>query len=326
MLNIILGMLGMLVIIVTVVVGGWKFEVGELIHIRRYIPFICFGLGFLILSASFTIIPTGYTGVKKIFGQVNERTAQNGFNSQIPFVESIEQVNNKQQDLSINKDKDTESYIWGETANRTRVYYDGITVSYIINKEKSAWIYANISNYPDLITESIVSSAIKNTSKQLSDEKATNRGIIESLSMDSLQKSLDEKYGAETITVVKINILDAGFDEEYRQAVAEKQQAQLAYEQQQIENKKSIEQAEAKAQAKIKQAEGEAEAKKISAQAEAEANETLSKSLSEDIFNQRMIEKWNGELPKVMGEGQALFDIGSLQSGTAKAEPEKKEE
>jgi len=27
-----------------------------------------------------------------------------------------------------------------------------------------------------------------------------------------------------------------------------------------------------------------------------------------------------------MGEGQALFDIGSLQSGTAKAEPEKKEE
>lgn len=92
----------------------------------------------------------------------------------------------------------------------------------------------------------------------------------------------------------------------------------MEYEKQQIENKKSIEQAEADAQAKIKKAEGDAEAERIKAQAEADANQKLADSLSQDILEQRMLDKWNGELPKVIGEGQTLFDIGTLGTDTAK--------
>ena len=35
-----------------------------------------------------------------------------------------------------------------------------------------------------------------------------------------------------------------------------------------------------------------------------------------------MLEKWNGELPKVVGEGNAVFDISSMlgQSSETKAE------
>lgn len=254
------------------------------------------GLVLIVFACSFTIIKTGYTGVRTLFGQVNEQTISSGFNFHVPIVGSIEKVNNKQQDITF-KDK-----IWSETLNRTAIYYSKITVTYQISKDKSAWIYANISDYKEnLVTQSLVASAIKTSSKELTDEDATNRGKIEPLSMKNIQESLDSKYGKETILVNKVTIGNADFEKSYNKAIAEKQKAQLTYEKQQIENQKAIEQAQAKA-----------EAKKITAKAEAEANELLKKSLTDDIFLQIMLEKWNGELPKVVGESNSMFDVSQF--------------
>ena len=57
-------------------------------------PMIIGGLILLVFSQSFAIITTGYTGVRITFGQIDTRTVQNGFNWKIPFVLSINQVNN----------------------------------------------------------------------------------------------------------------------------------------------------------------------------------------------------------------------------------------
>ena len=70
----------------------------------------------LLAASSFTIIPTGYTGVRTTFGQIDKTTLQNGFNWKIPFIQSIELVNNKQQDIDYN------GQIWSETAERTAIY------------------------------------------------------------------------------------------------------------------------------------------------------------------------------------------------------------
>ena len=254
------------------------------------------GIILIIIANCFTIIPTGYTGVKTVFAQIKPETIPNGFNLKIPFVERIEKVNNKQQDITF------EGQVWSETKARTAIYYDNITVTYQVDKGKSAWIYANVSNYKDnLVTKSLFASAIKSASKELSDEDATNRGKIEPLALQKIQTSFDEKYGENTIIINKVVIGNADFDESYNNAVAEKQNAQLAYEKQQIENQRLVEQAQA-----------EADAKKIAAQGEADANEILTNSLSKDIFTQMMLEKWNGELPKVVGEGNAIFDISSM--------------
>ncbi|MCI8409291.1 MAG: hypothetical protein HFJ09_08500 [Lachnospiraceae bacterium] len=254
------------------------------------------GIVLMIFAFSFTIIETGYTGVRTLFGQVSEQTASNGFNLHVPFVGDIEKINNKQQDITF------KGKIWSETLNRTAIYYNKVTVTYQINKNKSAWIYANISDYEEnLITQSLVASAIKASSKELTDEDATNRGKIEPLATKNIQESLDSKYGKETILVNKVIIGNADFEKSYNKAIAEKQKAQLVYEKQQIENQKAIEQAQAKA-----------EAKKITAKAEAEANELLKKSLTDDIFLQMMLEKWNGELPKVIGESNSIFDVSKF--------------
>ena len=171
----------------------------------------------LMAVSSFTIIPTGYTGVRTTFGQIDRTTLQNGFNWKIPFIQSIELVNNKQQDIDYN------GQVWSETADRTAIYYEGVSVTYQINPQMSAWIYANVSDYRNsLVTTSIVSSAIKASSKTLSDVDATNRGIIEPLVMENLQKSLDEKYEPGTIIINKVVISNVDFDQSYNDAIAEK--------------------------------------------------------------------------------------------------------
>lgn len=250
------------------------------------------GLALAVVSQSFTIIPTGYTGVKTTFGQVDNITLQNGFNWKTPFIQSIEMINNKQQDISFNDDE-----IWSETKERTAIYYKGVTVTYQINPEKSPWIYANISNYRDnLVTKPLVSSAIKASSKDLSDVDATNRSIIEPKALKNIQDSLDDKYGKDVIYVNKVTINNADFDESYNKAIADKQKAQLAAEQQEIENNRAIAKAEADAEVAVKEAQGKAD-----------ANEILKKSLSDEVLKDKYIEKWNGQMPDVVSDGSSIM-------------------
>ena len=49
----------------------------------------------IIAVSSITFIPTGYTGVKITFGQIDETPAAAGLNFKIPFVQSIKKVNNE---------------------------------------------------------------------------------------------------------------------------------------------------------------------------------------------------------------------------------------
>ncbi len=268
---------------------------------------IALGLALIILGASIVIIPTGYTGVKSTFGQIDPDPIPTGFSFKAPFITSVEKVNNKQQDYEL----DSETLIWGETKARTAISFSGITVTATINPEYSAWMVANISNYKDvLITEAVISSAIKTASKTLSDEEATSRDTMERLTKENLQNSLNDKFGKELIFIDKVTILNADFEESYNTAVAEKQKTQLAYEQQEIENKKAIEKAEADKQVAIANAEAKAEAKRIAADAEAEANKKVAASLSDEILESKFYEKWDGKLPTVMGENAAIVDVG----------------
>ncbi|MCF0134839.1 MAG: hypothetical protein HUJ69_00270 [Lachnospiraceae bacterium] len=271
----------------------------------------------ILFFSSFTIIPTGYTGVRTTFGQVDKTTLQNGFNWKVPFVQSIELVNNKQQDISYS------GQIWSETSERTAIYYEGITVTYQINPECSAWIYANVSDYRNaLVNQSIVASAVKASSKQLNDTDATNRGMIEPLVMATLQASLDEKYEAGTIIINKVTISNVDFDDSYNQAIAAKQKAMIEAQQEAIENEKAIAKAEAEATVLLTEAQAQAEAALIRAQAEAEANRILQESLSPEILNQMYIEKWNGQMPAYMGgeSPSLIFDMSAYGSSSGNTE------
>ncbi len=78
------------------------------------------------------------------------------------------------------------------------------------------------------------------------------------------------------------------------------------------ENK--VKEAEAQAKIKIAEAKGEAEAMQIKADAEAYYNRTISASLSPLIVQEDWIEKWNGEVPTVVGGQNMMFDMSKFTS------------
>lgn len=292
------------------------------------------------IFSSFTIIPTGYTGVRSTFGQINSNTVSPGFNWKIPFVQSIERVNNKQQDVKL------ENQVWSETSERTAIYYENIIISYSINPDKSAWIFANINNYRDtLITKSVVSSAVKSASKNLTDVDATNRSIVEPQILQLLQESLDSKYDTPVVKIHKVTVGNIDFDESYNQAIAAKQQALINAQQAKIENDRAVEKAEADKKVKIAeaqaaaesaktQAQADAEVKKINAEANAEvkkvnakaeadalsvtakaqaqANKDIAQSLTPELVKKMYYDKWDGNLPNVMTNDSSgiLMQVG----------------
>lgn len=260
----------------------------------------------LILFNSFTIVPTGFTGIRTTFSQINPNPAEPGFNFKIPFVERIHLVNNKQQDITFS------SKVWGETIEKTPLYAADITVSYTILPEASSWLYANITNPSKPIDEKITASAIKSAMVQLSTEEATKRSVIEPLTLTCLQEAINDKFGANHIIINAIVINNMDFEESYNAAIAERSIASQRKQTQAIENETNLQKAETEKAIALTKAQADAETKRIAAEAEAnatliqaeaqaEANHKLANSITENILFNQLIERWNGTLPTALG-------------------------
>lgn len=277
---------------------------------------ILVGVLVFVMGCSFEIIPTGYTGVRVMMGQISETTVSNGFNLKVPMVEDIVQINNKLQDTEI------KSEVWGETSEKTPVYATDIVVSYQILGNKAAWLYANVDNVDNLIDDKLVASAVKSAMVELTVEKVTNRSYIEPLVLKKLNESLVEKYGEDAVIAKKVVINDMDFEASYNEAIAAKSIAAQNQARQEIENATNIAKAaadkeialtnaQAAAEAKKIQAEADAAALLIAAEAEAEANKKIAESLTDEVIENKKIDKWDGKLPTVTGDNGTIIDIGT---------------
>lgn len=266
--------------------------------------FAVLGLAGIVGGNCFTVVPTGYTGVRTTFGLIDQESCLPGFNFVTPFVQNISLVNNKQQDLRFSEQ------IWSETKEQTVVYMENVTVTYQIVPESSAWIYANVENWvEELVDIDIVSSALKSASRSLTADVVTDRAVIEAASREQLQSALDDKYGENRVVIKGVIINNMDFDESYNAAIAKKSQAIQEQQEQNIRNQTNIDKAKAEAEAERERAQGAADAELIQAQAKAEANRIISESITEATQRQDAIDKWNGELPRYAGGGDMSFGI-----------------
>ena len=216
--------------------------------------------------------------------------------------EDIHKVNNKQQDKHI------EAQVWGEASDKTPVYAADVIVTYQVLPEKSAWLYANVSDIKNLVGDELVASAIKSAMAELDPNEVTNRTKIEPLAQQKLAESLVQKYGEDVVFVNKVVINDMNFEDAYNEAIQQKSIAQQNADKQKIENEAAIAKAEADKQVAITNAEAEAQKTSIAADAQAEANRKLAESLSDTLIEYQKIQKWDGKLPTVSGSN-ALVSI-----------------
>ena len=138
-----------------------------------------------------------------------------------------------------------------------------------------------------------------------SDELMGNRARFEQEVRTMLEKSLgDEGFKVSEFTsqITPPQSLSAAIEAK-NQAIQEALKAENL-----------VKQAEANAQIAIAKARGEAEATKVKADAEAYYNRTIAASLSPMIVQEDWIEKWDGHLPDVVGNGSGMmFNLGDLK-------------
>ena len=272
--------------------------------LKKLVPLAIVALIVALIFGNLHIVPTGYTGVRVKLGRVQEAPVKSGTLAiTIPLIDHIYTINNKQQDLRLS------NQIWGETDDKTPVYANDLTVTYQIAADRSAWIFANVSDYAsNLISEPLVASAVKSAMVELSPADVTNRARIEPLIQEKLVQSLTAKYGEDTVIINKVVVGYMDFENAYNDAIQAKSIAAQTQARAAIENQTAISRAEADKRVAILGAEAEAEKVRIAAEAQAEANRLVQASLTKDLIELKKVETWDGKLPTIMG-GSALLNM-----------------
>ena len=258
--------------------------------LKIVIPCVVALFALIVVLNCFTVVDAGHTGVVVTLGQVKEGTLQEGIHLKAPFVQQIVKIDNRIVKLEVQ----TEAF-----SKDLQTVTTVLAVNYRVDTSKSYSIYKNIgANYENVLVVPAVNEVLKAiTSTYTAEESVTNRVLIS----DGLIEGLNEKLNDIGLYVTDVNIIDFDFSDAFINAIEEKQVAQ-----------QQLLKAETEKQTKITNAQADAEAVKIKAQAEAEANETIAKSLNDQVIENKKIEKWNGELPQVQGGSGTIVDIGSV--------------
>ena len=252
------------------------------------IPVVIVLAALIVAVNSFVVVDAGHTGVVVTMGKVNEGVLQEGLHAKIPFVQSVVKIDNRIQKLEVN----TEAFSKDLQSVKTV-----LAINYRVDTSKSYSIYKNIgADYENVLVVPAVNEVLKAiTATYTAEQSVTNRALIS----DGLVKGLNEKLNNIGLYVTDVNIIDFDFSEAFITAIEEKQVAQ-----------QQLLKAETEKQTKITNAQADAEAKKIKAEGEAEANKKINESLTDRIIENKKIDKWNGELPKVTGGEGTIIDIG----------------
>lgn len=254
------------------------------------IPLLILIVAAVLIFNSFAIVDPGHTGVVVTMGKVNQGTLQEGMHFKIPFIQQIVKIDNRIRKLEVN----TEAFSKDLQSVNTV-----LAINYRVDTAKSDSIYKNIgADYESVLVTPAVNEVLKAiTATYTAEESVTNRQLIS----DGLVTGLNEKLNDIGLYVTDVNIIDFDFSDAFITAIEEKQVAQ-----------QQLLKAETEKKTAITNAQAEAESLKIKAEGEAEANKTISKSLTNEVIENKKIEKWNGELPRVSGSSGTFVDVGDI--------------
>lgn len=126
----------------------------------------------------------------------------------------------------------------------------------------------------------------------------------------SIQEALRKDLGEKGISFYYINFIDVDAGEAIESAITAQAVAKQAVETAEQERQKAEIEAQKRvveAQANLEAAKIEAETKLVEAKATADANAMMEESLNEHILEKLWIEKWDGQLPKIVTDGDNMM-------------------
>lgn len=257
-------------------------------------------------------IPAGYVGVVyNMNGGISKKTLSQGWHLISPTQDvTTYSIGIEQSYLTSGNDGDSKNDESFEVpSNDGKGLTVDMTFTYRYDADKVADTFTRFKgqsgkDVKDIFIKPNIVSWTKEVTAQYSviDLLGDKRASLNS-ELTEYMKQKFEPYG---IVIESVSLINIDPDDETRSAVQKKVNAQqdleLAKIEQQTANvnaEKEKEVAITKANQEKETAQIEAEAKLIEAQAQADANRMIAESLTPELIQQQMYEKWNGQLPTV---------------------------
>ena len=260
-----------------------------------------FSLIFIVLAVivmfigTFYNIDTGQVGIVMRFGKVIA-IKEEGLNLKLPVIDRVYRMNIREQTMKFSNEGDSNDApaISASTRDMQTVLVS-VTVSDIVTDPMKLYRAFTGNHVRSMMIPRVKDAVQTQVSKYTIEEFIAKRDQLSQDIYDDLEKTF-ANYG---ITLTNVSIIDHDFSDAYEAAVEAKKIAEQQVEEERQKQQKLIVEQENK----VKLAELEVEKKRL----EAEANKIVTDSLSKEILQKQMIEKWDGKLPYVNGNSNSVI-------------------
>lgn len=263
----------------------------------------------IVISSMVRVVPAGSVQVLTRFSKVTGRVLQPGLNFIVPFINNTISYNTRFLVYeTTSEDK------WGQSKADYKDYpvdtntKDGqqvniyFTVRFRVDPEKVIMIANEIGRIDDLEEKVVKFESriwLRNIPREFTAEQLYTMSEQTQDVLIRIQEKLEPVYKKNGIILESVGIREIKFAEEYVKAIETKQIEAVKIE----AEKNKAEQAKYQKEARITQAEGQAR-----------EQELQRLTITPQLIQKLWVEKWDGKLPTVMGQGTTLMDISGLIS------------
>ncbi|MDV3002090.1 MAG: hypothetical protein N5P05_003696 [Chroococcopsis gigantea SAG 12.99] len=231
-----------------------------------------------IIFNPFVIVNAGERGVLMLFGQVQDTVLNEGIHPIIPLVNTVKKLSVRIQKHQISAEASSKDLqeVFADVALNWHILPPQAPIVFQTIGDEEALIDRVIAPAVEEILKAVMA---KYTAEELITKREEVKGEVDLRLIERLE---NYHIGVDDISLVHVN-----FSDRFTEAVEAKQIA---------------EQEAKKAGFAVLKAVKESEAKINLARGEAEAHRILQDSLTPEILKNKTLERWNGDLPLVIGE------------------------
>lgn len=256
---------------------------------------LCVVAVIILLLTSFYNVDTGQVGIVKRFGKVIA-IKEEGLNFKASLIDKVYKMNVREQTLKFSYEGDNNDApaISASTKDMQTVLVS-VTVSDVVSDPMKLYRAFTGNHVRSMMVPRVKDAVQSQVARYTIEEFIAKR---DQLSKD-IYNDLENTFAGYGVTLTNVSIIDHDFSDDYEKAVEAKKIAEQQVEEERQKQQKLIVEQENK----VKLAELEVEKKKL----EAEANKIVTDSLSKEILQKQMIEKWDGKLPYVTGDSSTIL-------------------
>lgn len=244
-------------------------------------------------ACGFEQVDEGYRGIYTRFGKVEGEPLPPGLHFYNPATSNIFEIEVREQKFE-NK---TQCF-----TKDTQTVHVNYIVTYYPKQDKIADIYSQFGHkWEEKVVTPAVEGSVKDAIGQyIADDLVSKREAVKAFA----QKEIAEALITRDVIVTRLDIVNLDFEDAFEHAV----EAKVVAIQKALEAKNKTVEVEEKAKQTIAAAKAEAESMRIRSQA---------LSQNKNLVQYEAVQKWDGELPKLIMGGQSIpmIDMKSIMGG-----------